>query len=267
MIGTTSCPACAKPLMTWKENSAGSLSATCANPACKCQAFVRTPAGATALRARLAPPKSRFPAGVDDAWFSLRWLQREADRLALDTARIAVAGDSAGATLAAVLAADAPESAPAQEANGSAAPEPLHGETSAPAGADTGPSLADCVAEARMWLDTLDTLAQSVNPNPAPRTTAALHAESTRAGIADALGGVLHYYGLTGAGIVAHPLGALALAMVPLLIPAWADFQAYRAAKAQQQAAKAPPPAPVSSGVADLVSTPLAPASNLHKLL
>lgn len=170
-------------------------------------------------------------------------------------------------TLAAVLAADAPESAPAQEANGSAAPEPLHGETSAPAGADTGPSLADCVAEARMWLDTLDTLAQSVNPNPAPRTTAALHAESTRAGIADALGGVLHYYGLTGAGIVAHPLGALALAMVPLLIPAWADFQAYRAAKAQQQAAKAPPPAPVSSGVADLVSTPLAPASNLHKLL
>lgn len=52
---------------------------------------------------RLAP-ESRFPAGVDDAWFSLRWLQREADRLALDTSRIAVAGDSAGATLAAVLA-------------------------------------------------------------------------------------------------------------------------------------------------------------------
>ena len=56
-----------------------------------------------ALEYRLAP-ESRFPAGVDDAWFALRWLAREADSLRLDPARIAVAGDSAGGTLAAVLA-------------------------------------------------------------------------------------------------------------------------------------------------------------------
>lgn len=60
-------------------------------------------------RAVLAPeyrlaPEARFPAGVDDAWFALRWLQREAAPLALDARRIAVAGDSAGATLAAVVA-------------------------------------------------------------------------------------------------------------------------------------------------------------------
>lgn len=52
---------------------------------------------------RLAP-EFRFPAGVDDAWFALRWLKREAAAHALDASRLAVAGDSAGATLAAVLA-------------------------------------------------------------------------------------------------------------------------------------------------------------------
>lgn len=56
-----------------------------------------------ALDYRLAP-EYRFPAAVDDAWFALRWLARQALALALDPARIAVAGDSAGGTLAAVLA-------------------------------------------------------------------------------------------------------------------------------------------------------------------
>lgn len=167
-------------------------------------------------------------------------------------------------TLAAIAAADAPESPAGQAANVDG--NPSAADPAPPAG-DTGASLADCVAEARMWIDTLDTLAQSLNPNPAPRTSAALHAETTRAGIADALGGVLHHYGLTGAGIVAHPLGALALALIPLMIPAWADFQAYRASRAQQKAAEAPPAPPVSAGVADLVSVPLAPPSTLHKRL
>lgn len=53
---------------------------------------------------RLAP-EHRFPTAVDDAWDALQWLAREgAARLRLDARRIAVGGDSAGGTLAAVSA-------------------------------------------------------------------------------------------------------------------------------------------------------------------
>lgn len=53
---------------------------------------------------RLAP-EHRFPTAVDDAWDALQWLVREgATRLRLDARRIAVGGDSAGGTLAAVSA-------------------------------------------------------------------------------------------------------------------------------------------------------------------
>lgn len=52
---------------------------------------------------RLAP-EHKFPTAVDDAWDVLLWLtQHGPDRL-LDTARLAVGGDSAGGTLAAVCA-------------------------------------------------------------------------------------------------------------------------------------------------------------------
>ncbi|HET9149648.1 MAG TPA: alpha/beta hydrolase [Alphaproteobacteria bacterium] len=52
---------------------------------------------------RLAP-EHRFPAAVDDAEAALAWVAAHAEELAIDAHRIAVAGDSAGGTLAATLA-------------------------------------------------------------------------------------------------------------------------------------------------------------------
>lgn len=51
---------------------------------------------------RLAP-EHPYPAALDDAWAALRWLGANARRLAIDPLSIGVAGDSAGANLAAVL--------------------------------------------------------------------------------------------------------------------------------------------------------------------
>ena len=52
---------------------------------------------------RLAP-EAPFPAAVDDALSALDWVYRHAAELGGDTSRVAVAGDSAGGNLAAVLA-------------------------------------------------------------------------------------------------------------------------------------------------------------------
>jgi acetyl esterase len=52
---------------------------------------------------RLAP-QHPFPTAVNDAWDATQWLARHANAVGLDGARLAVGGDSAGGTLAAVCA-------------------------------------------------------------------------------------------------------------------------------------------------------------------
>lgn len=52
---------------------------------------------------RLAP-EAKFPAAIDDAWAATEWVATHGDELGVDASRLAVAGDSAGGNLAAVVA-------------------------------------------------------------------------------------------------------------------------------------------------------------------
>jgi acetyl esterase len=70
-----------------------------------CRQLAHRSGGAVlALDYRLAP-EHRFPTAVEDAWAAMCWLAGEgALQLGLDGSRVAVAGDSAGGTLAATCA-------------------------------------------------------------------------------------------------------------------------------------------------------------------
>lgn len=67
------------------------------------QLALRGGCAVVSLDYRLAP-EYPFPAAVDDSWAALRHLATQADALGLDGTRLAVGGDSAGGTLAAVAA-------------------------------------------------------------------------------------------------------------------------------------------------------------------
>jgi acetyl esterase len=67
------------------------------------QLALRSGGAVVALDYRLAP-EHRFPAAVDDAWAAMQWLAEHGRALGLDPRRLAVGGDSAGGTLAAVCA-------------------------------------------------------------------------------------------------------------------------------------------------------------------
>lgn len=67
------------------------------------QIALQSGAAVVAIDYRLAP-EHRFPAALDDSWAALRWLRDQAVVLGFDPDRMAVGGDSAGATLAASTA-------------------------------------------------------------------------------------------------------------------------------------------------------------------
>jgi acetyl esterase len=72
------------------------------DPVCR-QLASEVPCAICSIEYRLAP-EHPFPAAVEDCFAALRFLAFEGHRLGLDTARLAVGGDSAGGNLAAVSA-------------------------------------------------------------------------------------------------------------------------------------------------------------------
>jgi acetyl esterase/lipase len=79
-----------------------------------CRALANAvPCSVIAVHYRLAP-EHKFPAATEDAIAATRWIAANADRLKIDAKRLAVAGDSAGGNLSAVVAIAARDSGQAQ---------------------------------------------------------------------------------------------------------------------------------------------------------
>ena len=81
----------------WVVGSLDGYDTTCRRLALKADSVV------VSVEYRLAP-ENPFPAALHDAWGSTLWCVAEAARLGGDPRRVVVAGDSAGGTLAAVVA-------------------------------------------------------------------------------------------------------------------------------------------------------------------
>lgn len=69
-----------------------------------CRALANASGAVVASVAYRLAPDHRFPAALDDCLSCTRWLAAEAGGLGADASRLAVAGDSAGGSLAAVVA-------------------------------------------------------------------------------------------------------------------------------------------------------------------
>ncbi len=81
----------------WVGGSIGNDDLRCHATACRAGIVV------ISVEYRLAP-EHKFPAGLDDAYAVLAWVERNADALGIDRARIGVSGSSAGGNLATALA-------------------------------------------------------------------------------------------------------------------------------------------------------------------
>ena len=79
---------------------------------CVCRALANAAGGIVVSVGYRLAPEHRFPAAAEDAYAALTWLAENAEALGGDPARLAVAGDSAGANLATVAARRARDAGP-----------------------------------------------------------------------------------------------------------------------------------------------------------